>query len=1013
MIQLFASGWLGGAMLWLAWATPVQAQTGTFNASETWTVTIAEQGGETPNFSKTYQGTATGTLTVSNGYYTLIDQTGLSSAVAKTFPNRPLRLANSDLLSRPDTWHKPGLNTNRVITGGSGGYEIDGSYPVVGFAGNYAIVQFTFFMVKVQLPVTDFAIPVVDGGISDVYVTTGSSLASLSGAGDEADDNVGFTASASSTSSLTLGPPPVLVAPKITTQPVSQTVLPGANASFSVNATGTQPLAFQWLHAGTNLFDGGEFAGSASSTLSITGVAAADAGSYSVVVSNGKGSATSVSAGLNIVVPIRVVVIGQGTISGVTNGQLVAIGQKVTPTATPGAGYVLTNWLVTVDGVTILSTNRAASFLMQPDLVLTAAFADVQKPVLTITAPTPNEIWTNAGFTVAGKVTDNGPGGAVWYQLNGGNWNLAGGWSNWTASVTLHPGTNTVAAYAVDAAGNASATISQKMVYVLSAPISLQVVGVGTISGATNGQVLQLGKTVTLTAKPGTGCILTNWLVTVNGAAVLSTNKVAPFQMQSNLVVTATFADVSKPAVNILSPTASTSPLTNGLVTVQAQATDKVGASTVEFYLNGQDFGPGWQQASGLWTRNLALSLGTNMVAVVATDVAYNLSVTNSVQLVYLNNQTNANAITLVEDWLTAWAPSPPGFDNSERQDTGILKATLAVPGLQAMSADTWSNLCLSLSFGGFACNEYLYQADVLSTNLASFYFTDFNDPSGNLACTEQLTVSRSGNTLLIVVRMGNATNQQFPASFVAGGYEGFPYNNYGSTPEFALMLQDGNSLDVYAGITNRVYLTTKGLGTISSFVGYPNVTGLQVTGAADFTPPTITITAPVNGQRWSNLVFNVTGTAHDNEQVSNVWVQVNTIGWQLASTGNHWTNWTASVILLPGTNTVQAFAADASGNVSFTNGVKVSRSLLPLTDERVSRLTPAIHTGDGSLGVSANRFGFDVSGSSGQIVVVEVSTDLVKWQPVQTNKLAGVPMHFSDAQWTKYPCRYYRVRSP
>ena len=43
-----------------------------------------------------------------------------------------------------------------------------------------------------------------------------------------------------------------------------------------------------------------------------------------------------------------------------------------------------------------------------------------------------------------------------------------------------------------------------------------------------------------------------------------------------------------------------------------------------------------------------------------------------------------------------------------------------------------------------------------------------------------------------------------------------------------------------------------------------------------DMTPPTITITSPVDNQRWSNSMFTVTGTARDTVQVSNVFSQLN-----------------------------------------------------------------------------------------------------------------------------------------
>src|SRR5947209_16609005 len=48
----------------------------------------------------------------------------------------------------------------------------------------------------------------------------------------------------SSAATLTVNAAPV--APSITTQPASQTVTAGQTASFSVAATGTAPLSYQW-----------------------------------------------------------------------------------------------------------------------------------------------------------------------------------------------------------------------------------------------------------------------------------------------------------------------------------------------------------------------------------------------------------------------------------------------------------------------------------------------------------------------------------------------------------------------------------------------------------------------------------------------------------------------------------------------------------------------------------------------------------------------------------------------
>lgn len=71
----------------------------------------------------------------------------------------------------------------------------------------------------------------------------------------------------------------------------------------------------------------------------------------------------------------------------------------------------------------------------------------------------------------------------------------------------------------------------------------------------------------------------------------------------------------------------------------------------------------------------------------------------------------------------------------------------------------------------------------------------------------------------------------------------------------------------------------------------------------------------------------------------------------------------------------------------------------------------PTILTGDGAFGVRSNSFGFKVSGSSGQVLVVEGSTNLLQWLPLQTNTLGDAPFYFSDLDWQGKPRQFYRVR--
>ena len=73
----------------------------------------------------------------------------------------------------------------------------------------------------------------------------------------------------------------------------------------------------------------------------------------------------------------------------------------------------------------------------------------------------------------------------------------------------------------------------------------------------------------------------------------------------------------------------------------------------------------------------------------------------------------------------------------------------------------------------------------------------------------------------------------------------------------------------------------------------------------------------------------------------------------------------------------------------------------------------PVIEVSSGSLGSSASQFEFQFRGRPGQVVVVEASTDLNQWQPLQTNILSSSASYFCDPGWKDYSRRFYRIRSP
>jgi alpha-tubulin suppressor-like RCC1 family protein len=112
-------------------------------------------------------------------------------------------------------------------------------------------------------------------------------------------------------------------------------------------------------------------------------------------------------------------------------------------------------------------------------------------------------------------------------------------------------------------------------------------------------------------------------------------------------------------------------------------------------------------------------------------------------------------------------------------------------------------------------------------------------------------------------------------------------------------------------GTYTLTYTATNSIGRVS------RVTRTVI--VVDTTPPMVAITVPTSGQQWSNPVFTVTGTATDNVAVARVFLSLNSGIWKNA-VGT--TRWSAVMTLVPGTNTVSAYAVDTSGNRSMTNEV-------------------------------------------------------------------------------------------
>ncbi|HAO79346.1 MAG TPA: hypothetical protein DCQ92_10275 [Verrucomicrobia subdivision 3 bacterium] len=101
--------------------------------------------------------------------------------------------------------------------------------------------------------------------------------------------NSSFGSVTSSVAALT-----VLLPPAVAVQPVNQTAGLGSNATFSVAATGTAPLAYQWQINSTNS------PSQTNDALNLANVQWSDTGNYQVIITNSYGSVTSSVATLTV-----------------------------------------------------------------------------------------------------------------------------------------------------------------------------------------------------------------------------------------------------------------------------------------------------------------------------------------------------------------------------------------------------------------------------------------------------------------------------------------------------------------------------------------------------------------------------------------------------------------------------------------------------------------------------------------------------------------------------------------
>ena len=300
----------------------------------------------------------------------------------------------------------------------------------------------------------------IAGATSSTYTTPAMAVADSGAVFTVEISNMAGTVSSNS---ATVTVNPVAVAPAITAQPGSVSVTAGQTATFSVTASGTAPLSYQWKKGGSNI------AGATSSSYTTPATSSGDNGAlFTVIVSNSAGTATSSNATLTVnVVPT---ISTHPASQTVTAGQTVSFG--VVATGTAPLSYQWRKNGSNINGATSSTYTTPATVDGDNGAVFTVVISNVAgtvtsnsatvtvnpAPVAPAITTQPGSVSVTAGLTATFSVTASGTAPLSYqWKKNGSNISGANA-SSYTTPLTT--GADSGSVYTVTVSNSADSVTS-------------------------------------------------------------------------------------------------------------------------------------------------------------------------------------------------------------------------------------------------------------------------------------------------------------------------------------------------------------------------------------------------------------------------------------------------------------------------------------------------------------------------------------------------------------------------
>jgi hypothetical protein len=603
----------------------------------------------------------------------------------------------------------------------------------------------------------------------------------------------------SNAATLTVNPAPV--APSITTQPTSQTVTAGQTATFSVTASGTAPLSYQWQK------NGAAISGATSSSYTTPAETTSDTGAlFTVVVSNSAGSVTSSAATLTVNVP--------PSITRQPAGQTVTAGQtatfSVTATGTAPLGYLWQKNGAAISGATSASYTTPATTASdngaQFTVVVSNSAGSVTSSAATLTvnpAPIPPSITTQptgqtvtAGQTATFSVTASGTAPLSYqWQKNGAAISGATSSSYTTPAETT---SDTGAQFTVVVSNSAGSVTSSAATLTVNVPPS--------ITTQPTGQTVTAGQTATFSVTAsGTAPLSYQWRK--NGTAIsgaTSASYTTPAETTSDngaqftVVVSNSAGSVTSSAATL---TVNPAPVAPSITTQPASQTVTAG-QTATFSVTASGTAPlsyQWQKNSAAISGAASSSYTTPAETTSDTGAQFTVIVSNSAGSV----TSSAATLTVTSPGQLTPSASSLTFGNVNVGSSSTQSVTLTNSGGSNVSISNVTINGAGVSVNGISTGLILSPGASVTMNVI-FAPAASGSVTGNVTITSTasnspLTISLSGAG---VVATHSATLTWTASTSVVVGYNvyrgstsGGPYTKLNSSLDASTTFTDSSVL--------------------------------------------------------------------------------------------------------------------------------------------------------------------------------------------------------------------------